>query len=40
MTFILTKLRYKASCQQRMYTKVLFQVKRETDFAHRYGGCS
>ena len=27
VTFILTKLRYKASCQQRMYTKVRFQVK-------------
>ena len=40
VTFILTKLRYKASCQQRMYTKVRFQVKGETDFAHRYGGCS
>ncbi len=40
VTFILMNLRYKASCQQRMYTKVLFQVKGETDFAHRYGGCS
>jgi hypothetical protein len=38
--FILTKLRYKASCQQRMYTKIQFEVKGETDFAHRYGGCS
>ena len=40
VTFILTKLRYKASCQQRMYTKVRFQVQGDTDFAHRYGGCS
>ena len=40
VTFILTKLRYKASCQQRMYTKVRFEVKGDTDFAHRYGGCS
>ena len=29
VTFILTKLRYKASCQQRMYTKVRFQVQGE-----------
>ena len=40
VTFILTKLRYKASCQQRMYSKVLFEVKGDADFAHRYGGCS
>ena len=40
VTYILTKLRYKASCQQRMYTKVLFEVQGDTDFAHRYGGCS
>ena len=40
VTFILTKLRYKASCQQRMYTKVRFEVKGDADFAHRYRGCS
>ena len=40
VTFILTNLRYKASCQQRMSSKVRFEVKGETDFAHRYGGCS
>jgi hypothetical protein len=40
VTFILTKLRYKASCQQRMYSKVRFEVKGDADFARRYGGCS
>ena len=39
VTFILKKLRYKASCQQRMYTKVRFKVEGDADFTNRYGGC-
>ncbi len=41
VTFILSKLRYRPSCQQVMYTKVLFKVKGDSDDAHRYDGvCS
>ena len=41
VTFILTKLRYEASCQRRMYSKARFEVKGEdATFAQRPGGCS
>jgi hypothetical protein len=40
VTFILTKLRYEASCQRRMYSKVRFEVKGDGTFAQRLGGCS
>ena len=40
VTYILSKLRYKAGCQKRMYSKVLFEVEGDADFAQRYGGCS
>ena len=40
VTFILTKLRYEASCQRRMYSKARFEVKGGATEAKRLGGCS